>query len=93
MSRQIGALWVREANGKKFWSGVLKDLGGDINIVVFPNEKKEKENQPDLNIILSEERKENKEQQQGISDPMGLAAVESLNNNREGEIKIENIPF
>lgn len=58
MSRKIGALWLKTANdGRKFFSGVLQDLTGDINIAVFKNDRKEKENQPDYNIVLSEQAK------------------------------------
>jgi uncharacterized protein (DUF736 family) len=59
MAKQIGALWVNEykKNGetKKMLSGRL-DLGtlGDVDIAVFPNERKEKASQPDYRIILSD---------------------------------------
>ena len=53
MNKIIGALWLREKNGKKYFSGVLNDLHGNINIAVFPNNKKQAENQPDFNIIIS----------------------------------------
>lgn len=57
MSKKIGALWLKTSqDGKKFMSGVLEGLGGDIQIVVFKNDKKEKENQPDYNIMRSEPR-------------------------------------
>lgn len=59
MSRQIGALWVRVMkDGKKYMTGTLNDLSGDIRIAVFPNNRKEKENQPDFQIVLSGEKKE-----------------------------------
>lgn len=58
MSRKIGALWVRETQeGKKFMSGLIETLNGDVQIAVFKNDKKEKENQPDYNIVLSERSK------------------------------------
>ena len=57
MNKYIGALWLKEANGKSYFSGVLKDLRGDINIVIFPNDRKEQPNQPDYNILLSEPKK------------------------------------
>ncbi len=59
MSKSVGALWVREyekdGQKKKMLSGEI-DLGalGKVNIAVFKNEKKEKENQPDYRIVLSE---------------------------------------
>lgn len=59
MSKQVGALWLKEyekdGQKKKMFSGEL-DLGvlGKVNIAVFKNDKKEKENQPDYRIVLSE---------------------------------------
>ena len=59
MNKKIGALWSKKtAEGKEFFSGVISDLRGDIQIVVFANDKKENENQPDYNILLSEPAKE-----------------------------------
>jgi len=58
MTRKIGALWVRESqDGRKFMSGLIETLNGDVQIAVFKNDKKEKENQPDYNIVLSERPK------------------------------------
>jgi uncharacterized protein (DUF736 family) len=58
MIRKIGALWIRETQeGKKFMSGLIETLNGDVHIAVFKNDKKEKENQPDYNIVLSEKPK------------------------------------
>lgn len=34
----------------------MQDISGDIQIAVFENDRKEKENQPDYNIVLSEKR-------------------------------------
>ena len=41
----------------KYFSGVIQDLSGDINIAVFKNDKKENDKQPDYNIVLSERSK------------------------------------
>lgn len=58
MTRKIGALWVRESqDGRKFMSGLIETLNADVQIAVFKNDKKEKENQPDYNIVLSERSK------------------------------------
>lgn len=66
MSRKIGALWLKETkDGKKYMSGVLEDMRGEIRIAVFRNDRKEKENHPDYQIIISEERRERSE-----SDPV-----------------------
>ncbi len=47
MNRIVGALWKREKDGREYYSGILKDLHGDINIAVFPNTYKQAQNQPD----------------------------------------------
>jgi len=52
--RKIGVLWINKKEGKKtYMSGVLKDLRGDIPVVVFKNDEKEGK-QPDYNVYLSE---------------------------------------
>ncbi|MFH1052741.1 MAG: hypothetical protein V1779_17615 [bacterium] len=53
MNQIIGALWKREKDGKEYYSGVIRDLHGDINIAAFPNNRKTEENQPDFNIVVS----------------------------------------
>ena len=56
--RKIGALWSRKtSDGKEYLTGVISDLRGDIQIVVFRNDKKT-ENQPDYDILLSESKQE-----------------------------------
>lgn len=60
-NRIVGALWEKHKDGNAYYSGVLRDLHGDINIAVFPNNKKEKPNQPDMNIVLSFANKNGKE--------------------------------
>ena len=59
--RKIGALWSKKTeDGKEYFSGVISDLRGDIQIVIFKNDKKS-ENQPDYDILLSEPKKEDEE--------------------------------
>ena len=59
MAKQIGALWVNEykkdGETKKMLSGRL-DLGpmGEVDVAVFPNDRKEKPTHPDYRIVLSE---------------------------------------
>ncbi len=56
--RRIGALWSKKTSeGKEYFTGVISDLRGDIQIVLFKNDKKS-ENQPDYDILLSESREE-----------------------------------
>ncbi len=81
MSRKIGALWLKETkDGKKYFSGVLEDLRGEIRIVIFKNDRKEKENQPDYQIIVSEERRE----QHAPADQTSTAT---------DEVNLDDIPF
>ncbi|MFH1621093.1 MAG: hypothetical protein ABIB04_03335 [Patescibacteria group bacterium] len=81
MSRKIGALWLKETkDGKKYFSGVIEDLRGDIRIAVFKNDRKEKENQPDYQIIVSEERRE----QHAPADQTSTAT---------DEVNLDDIPF
>jgi uncharacterized protein (DUF736 family) len=81
MSRKIGALWLKESkDGKKYFSGVLEDLRGEIRIAVFKNDRKEKENQPDYQIIVSEERRE----QHAPADQTSSAT---------DEVNLDDIPF
>jgi uncharacterized protein (DUF736 family) len=56
VNKIIGALWTKEKDGKQYFSGVIQDFRGDINIAVFPNNKKQAENQPDMNIVISFDR-------------------------------------
>ena len=54
-NRKIGALWSKKTtDGKEYYSGVISALRGDIQIVVFKNDNKSNENQPDYDILLSE---------------------------------------
>ena len=58
--RKIGALWSKKTSeGKEYFTGVISDLRGEIQIVVFRNDKKN-ENQPDYDILLSEPKQEEK---------------------------------
>ena len=70
MLKSIGALWVREyekdGDKRKMLSGQL-DLGalGTVNIAIFKNEGKEKDNQPDYRIFLSNQEYNQKESEEG----------------------------
>lgn len=56
--RELGALWRKESNGgKRYLSGRLKIDGEDIEVVMFPNTKKEAgSNAPDFNLYRSRPR-------------------------------------
>lgn len=86
----IGVGWKKTTkDGQIYISGVLRDLSGDIAIAIFPNNKKEKENQPDFNIVRSEKR-ENRPVANN-NDPFGFSKEEKLE--KTEEINLEDIPF
>ena len=63
MALKVGALWVREAKDKdgntfKYFSGVLQTLERDIPIVIFKNNRKERDNHPDYLVYRSDPKKE-----------------------------------
>jgi len=108
MSRQIGALWLRKSsNGIQYMSGVLNDISGDIQVAIFKNDRKEKENQPDYRIVLSEKREEAAPRNQedsffGTASGTANAPTASsypedngfpLAPPSENEIRVEDIPF
>ena len=72
---KIGALWKKTAkeSGMVFYSGTIDTMFGRVSITVFKNDKKEKDNQPDLNIVFGgctpyeDKRKSNS----SGSDPFG----------------------
>ncbi len=93
MSRKIGALWLKETkDGKKYMSGVLEDLRGNIKIAVFKNDRKESDKHPDYSILLSEEREERKPQTQSGYDPM-MDMAGAPQTQDTGEVDVSQIPF
>lgn len=60
--REIGALWRREGKNQRYLSGKLTigDFGEEktINVVIFSNRFKEKDNQPDFRIYEDRPREE-----------------------------------
>ncbi len=73
MSRKIGALWLKETkDGKKYMSGVLEDIRGEIRIAVFRNDRKEKDNHPDYQVSLSVERKDRSESDQATDSTVAV---------------------
>jgi hypothetical protein len=98
MSKKIGSLWLRQTkDGKKYMSGVLNDLSGDIQIAIFPNDRKEKENQPDFQIVLYEKREERKAAPSGFdgltpTQKIPSSEIPVVEDNPE-EIDINQIPF
>lgn len=55
MNKNMGALWIKTSkNGNKFFSGVVEMDGKKKKIVIFKNNRKEKDNQPDYQIFESQ---------------------------------------
>lgn len=55
---KIGALWKKK--DKDYLSGTIEYEGAKIPILVFKNNRKEKDNQPDYNICLKTGQQESK---------------------------------
>jgi uncharacterized protein (DUF736 family) len=93
MSLKIGSLWIKTSkDGKRYMSGILEDMHGKMNIVVFSNTDKKSDKAPDYSIMLSEDREERKQQpSQGAYDPM--MNPDGASQQQEGEIDVSSIPF
>ena len=56
--KKLGVLWQKEKEGKKYFTGNIEiSYKETIPLIVFKNEKKEKEMQPDYIVYLSEPKK------------------------------------
>lgn len=65
-NNNIGALWIKEGTKGEFYKGnIVLDNGEKINIVVFKNNYKNKETQPDYQILKA---KSNNEEQKYIQE-------------------------
>lgn len=56
---ELGALWKKrsERTGNEYFTGDIKTPSGDvIKVIAFTNDRKTKENHPDIRIYLQEER-------------------------------------
>ena len=69
MKREIGALWAKQSNSTKFWSGYIElekmGIPQIVNLVLFQNKSKDNnKNEPVLRIYLGKEHLvQDKEQQ------------------------------
>jgi hypothetical protein len=60
------ALWVNKSkDGKQYMSGTL----GDMKIMIFKNDRKEKENQPDYVAYLAPKERKEQQQQEAEESP------------------------
>jgi uncharacterized protein (DUF736 family) len=93
MAKKIGALWVRKKNdGDVYMSGVI-DLGpihGELQIVAWKNDRKEKKEHPDYVINLSQPRKEAEEVN---IEPVDVAMPVQNKKGMESEIDVSDIPY
>ena len=89
----VGNLWAKESKeGRKYLSGYLIDIHGEIPIVIFANDKAQNDKAPTHRILLSEKR----EQQGGTNAPR--ATHDDFNAGRpqgggEREVDISGITF
>lgn len=59
MENNIGALWIKKNNKGEFFTGKIKDNNGEeIKIVIFKNNYKNKDTQPDYTILKAKEKQE-----------------------------------
>lgn len=100
-SKKIGALWQKQTkDGKRYLSGILEDLSGDIRIAIFPNDRKQKDTEPDFTILRSDQSKEQKPTSQpgdflsgdakASFDTQAPATIEPGN---PDHIDVDKIPF
>lgn len=61
---ELGALWVKDGKNGKYFSGKITVDNQDIGIVIFKNDYKEKENQPDYKILRKRPRPDVQESKQ-----------------------------
>jgi uncharacterized protein (DUF736 family) len=61
--REMGALWKKKGNSQTYLSGTIEipsdEYGGKekVNVVIYSNKYKEKDNHPDFRVYRSEEMK------------------------------------
>lgn len=64
MNNSIGALWVKEGQKGDFYKGYVENEEGErMNIVIFKNNYKNADNQPDYRIMKAEKKEEQKVEQ------------------------------
>ena len=59
--KPVGALWLKEKNGKKFFSGSLELEGKEgpkLRVFVFRNEKKDSAKHPDYRVVLADDEED-----------------------------------
>ncbi len=93
-NQKIGAIWVKKSKkGQTYMSGVLDDLTGPIQIVIFKNGNKEKKTHPDYLVYRSGEKEEGKQEAvPSVQVDEELPPLETPPSGGE-EIHAEDLPF
>jgi hypothetical protein len=71
MKREIGALWAKQTNSTKFWSGYIElekmGINQKVNLVLFQNKSKDNnKNEPVLRIYLGKEHLVQEKEEQPV---------------------------
>ena len=67
---ELGAIWMKESNGNKFYTGKLNVNGEEISIIMFKNDRKEAgSKQPDWRIYRSTRQEGAPAQKTGYAAP------------------------
>ena len=64
---KLTGLWTHfSSTGKEYWSGTI----GGAKILIFKNESKKEDNQPDYELLIAEKKKktENKDESKVVKD-------------------------
>tara|TARA_Y100000592_G_scaffold97595_1_gene168675 strand:- start:886 stop:1191 length:306 start_codon:yes stop_codon:yes gene_type:complete len=83
MKREIGALWAKQSNSTRFWSGYIEldklGIKQRVNLVLFKNKSKDNNaNEPVLRVYLGKEHLvQEKEDQQVESNTVADNQVDS----------------
>ncbi len=100
----IGGAWLKEKNGKKFMSVSLdaekvQSTDGKINMLMYKNDYKEKDNQPDYKLFqIQDGEKSNQNQERNQASNQGYSNNQHpmSHGNQEPEQQVEDpdsIPF
>ena len=61
MNEIKGSFWIKKSNSGSFYTGNIEIDGEKINCVMFQNEKKTNDKQPDFKIMKAREYEKTKE--------------------------------